>query len=54
MRKKWYIRIPPYLKDLDVGQDLSFETLFTKELAKSIVSESMEQSDNEGISYVER
>lgn len=33
---------PTYLKDLDVGEDFTFETLFTKELVKSTASESKE------------
>lgn len=45
---------PLYLKDLDVGQDLTFKTLLTKVLEKATVAENKEQRNNKRTFEVER
>lgn len=41
-----------YLKDLDMGQDLTFETLFTKKFEKTIDAKSKEHRSNERTSDI--
>lgn len=54
MSYKGHLTNPPYLKDLNMRQDFTFETLFTKDIVKSIASKSKEYSGDERISVVER
>lgn len=51
---KGHLTNPLYLRELDMGQDLTFETLLTEGLARITALESKAQSRDIGISDVKR